>query len=215
MSKSFSCLSFGLKMSTCDICSRKFKNRRSLSTHRYNFHNSKKRTLDQLTNVTERQQHQKTVNISAHSTNNMQKNGAISEVKPNITQDDAITSFENSITSDNTNKSKHSDSCKKCVKRQKKRSSYKTYKNDFRDDDYNFDDYFIWIRALCLCILNRLIHLRKDHIDVLKTHEEFIRKVAHEKIKDAKKTMLTNPYALEIVLNTIVPLLTDCFEVVL
>ena len=195
-------------MVTCDICFKEYKNRRSLSTHRCAIH-SKKRTYDELKEI-EHQQDQKSEDISANSIN-MQKHEAISEVIP---KHDVIKTFENSITSDSTHKSKHSDSCKKCVKRQKKRSSYKTYKNDFRDDDYNLDDYFIWIRALCLCVLNRIIHLRKNHLDRLKPHDEFIRKVAHEKIKDAKKTMLTNPYALEIVLNTITPLLEDCFEIV-
>ena len=226
-------------MVTCDICFKEYKNLRSLSTHRYKIH-SKKRTYDQLKTVID-QQHQKSDDEALTCKHNRRSDSSDVELpsktpenisinyydiykynkdprknRKHVASDvnDVVESFENSI-SDNTHKSTHSDSCKKCAKRQKKRASYKTYKNDFRDDEYNFDDYLIWIRTLCQCVLNRLIRLRKDHIDVLKLHEEFIRKVAHEKIKDVKKTMLTNPYALEIILNTIAPLLEDSFEIVL
>ena len=216
-------------MVTCDICFKEYKNLRSLSAHRYKIH-FKKRTYDQLKNVID-QQHQKTdvetltckrnhrsdssdkelpsktpenISIKYYDIYKYNKDPRKNRKHVALDVNDANESFENPITSDNTHKSAHSDPCKKCAKRQKKRASYKTYKNDFRDDEYNFDDYLIWIRTLCQCVLNRLIRLRKDHINVLKPHEEFIRNVAHE--KDAKKIMLTNHYALEIVLKTIASL---------
>ena len=198
----FRCVS---NMYACDNCLKKYKNTKSLATHRYTFHNSKRRLSDEVKNVIDIQRRQEGENIPINSTKKIRKIDDAPKAQPDKNQDEVI---ENSIKlSDNSRIGEG--------RQQKRRSSYKTNKNDFRDDDYNFDDYFKLIRMLCKCILNRLIPLEKNHIILLKKHESFIRDVAYLQIKDAKKTMLSKQYALDVVLRIIVPLLPQIFSYIL
>ena len=180
-------------MYACDNCFKKYKNVKSLATHRYTFHKSNRRLSDEVENVL------------INSTKKMRKIYDACKGQPSKKQDEVL---ENSIKlSDNSRRGE--------TGRQKRRASYKTYKNDFRDTDYNFDDYFKLIRMLCRCVLNRLILLEPDHVNLLKKHEEFIRDVAYQRIKEAKKTMLSKQYALDTVLRIIVPLLPQIFSYIL
>ena len=194
-------------MYACNTCFKEYKNANSLASHRYKFHNSK-RLSDDVKNVIDIQLGPEDEYIPIKLTKKVRKNDDGPKAQPNKKQDEMI---ENSL-SGNFVKCTHAASRRGEARRQKKRGTYNTYKNDFRDDDYTFDDYFKLIRMLCRCILNRLIPLGKDHMSVLKKHEQFIRDVAYQSITEAKKTMLINQYALDIVLKIIAPLLPDRFS---
>ena len=58
---------------------------------------------------------------------------------------------------------------------------------------------------ICRCVLNRLIPLKKDHINRLKNYEQFIRDVAYLNIEEVKDIILTKKYILDRVLAIIVP----------
>jgi hypothetical protein len=64
------------------------------------------------------------------------------------------------------------------------------------------------IQVLFKYILKNKLNLKQTHLDSLKPHKKFIRKIAHGKIKVAKPIIQKGGSILNTVLNTVLPFLT-------
>ena len=198
---------------------RKYKNNASLRQHKRTFHGDKHNTIDPDIEDTGSEQ-------SDHESDN----SAIDQLGSE-SSDSYGTGDEAKDTSRNQNESLTDDSkadsdegygnkpARRAIRdkgpgkwKRKRRVScrrYYPYQSN-RSNTRNLQpiDHAKLMKLLCKSLLNGIIPMEDQHVATLKPHAEFVRKVAHGKIKETKEAIQDGGSIIQTVLKTVLPIIS-------
>lgn len=220
---------------TCGICSKTYKNNRSLASHRYTQHsNSSRNGRDNIDNTIcipatdNRKERESDLesnrSTEPHGIESMDEDE--SDLSDEKTESDS-NSLEDALGSadeyldDSTSRKRHrSPISQPKVKRFRKSTTNKRIPKSI--NLANAEKHAKLIKLLSKAILDGTIQLQSKHVRVLKPHGNFVRKIAHGKIKDVKVIIQkeartikkTGGSVLKTVLETVLSILPSLFDYV-
>lgn len=235
-------------MYTCNICSNNYKNSRSLASHRYTQHRNVKDSFHDGINVLEEDTgDQKIVPTIDRKKREGDLHSEYSEphAKDSVDEDEVDWSDEEAESDASshalegesedellfTNLDDDSTSIKRrgsLLSQPKAKRSRKDYESTLelnckeKPESINLENaenHVKLIKLLCKSVLDGTIQLQPQHVDVLKPHRKFVRKIAQGRIKNVKaivqkealRIKQTRRSVLKTVLETVIPIIPSLF----